>query len=77
MSRQKRLVNSFSFRVSPVFPFNSKARSFRVTAANIQGAPEMVVKILSEGKRKTDGGIKKKMGVRVSSCNMIANSLVD
>jgi len=45
--------------VQPDFLFVSKARLSIITEANIQGAPDLVVEILSESTRKNDEGIKR------------------
>jgi len=47
--------------VEPDLLFVSAARSEIITEANIQGAPDLVVEILSEGTRKTDEIIKRKL----------------
>jgi len=44
--------------VQPDFLFISTARSSIITEQNIQGAPDLVVEILSDSTRKTDEGIK-------------------
>jgi Uma2 family endonuclease len=45
--------------VQPDFLFVSKARTVIITESNIQGAPDLVVEILSESTRKNDEGIKR------------------
>src|SRR2546425_684946 len=47
--------------VEPDLLFVSGARSAIITEANIQGAPDLVVEILSESTRKTDEIIKRKL----------------
>ena len=45
--------------VQPDFLFVSKARTVIITESNIQGAPDLVIEILSESTRKNDEGIKR------------------
>ena len=45
--------------VQPDLLFVSTARSFIITERNIQGAPDLVVEILSAGTKKIDEGIKR------------------
>jgi len=47
--------------VQPDLLFVSSARSSILTAQNVQGAPDLVVEILSEATRKTDEIIKRKL----------------
>lgn len=47
--------------VQPDLLFVSSARASIITEKNIQGAPDLVVEILSEGTRKTDEIIKRKL----------------
>lgn len=47
--------------VEPDLLFVSSGRSSIVTEKNIQGAPDLVVEILSDGTRKTDEMIKRKL----------------
>lgn len=47
--------------VQPDFLFISSSRLDIVTEANIQGVPDLMVEILSEGNRKTDEVIKRKL----------------
>ena len=47
--------------VQPDFLFISATRSAIITEANIQGPPDLAVEILSEGTRKTDEVIKRKL----------------
>src|SRR5438128_3226950 len=47
--------------VEPDLLFISAARSSIITEPNIQGAPDLVVEILSEGTRKTDEITKRKL----------------
>jgi len=50
--------------VEPDILYVSKARSFVVTEKNIQGAPDLVVEILSEGTAKIDRTTKLKLYAR-------------
>lgn len=52
--------------VEPDLLFVSSDRSSIITEKNIQGAPDLVVEILSEGTRKTDEVIKRKLYERNS-----------
>ena len=47
--------------VEPDLLFVSSARASIITEKNIQGAPDLVVEILSDGTRKTDEIIKRKL----------------
>jgi len=47
--------------VQPDLVFVSEARASVVTEKNIQGAPDLVVEIISETSRKTDKTIKRKL----------------
>lgn len=52
--------------VQPDLLFISSGRASIVTDKNIQGAPDLVVEILSDGTRKTDEVIKRKLYERHS-----------
>ncbi len=54
------VVLSDSDVVEPDLLFISNARLDRMTTANIQGAPDLVIEILSPGTRKTDEVTKRK-----------------
>lgn len=47
--------------VQPDLLFISEGRAFIITEKNIQGAPDLVIEILSEGTRKVDEVIKRKL----------------
>lgn len=47
--------------VQPDLLFISRARASIITEKNIQGAPDLVIEILSESTRKTDETIKRKL----------------
>ncbi len=47
--------------VQPDILFISKERSFIITERNIQGAPDLVIEILSPGTRERDRGLKRKL----------------
>lgn len=55
--------------VQPDLLFVSSARASIITEKNIQGAPDLVVEILSDGTRKTDEIIKRKLYEDMASLN--------